>query len=80
MAIEGCMLHNGFYGMGYGWIFQIVIFVLFFMIVWWLIKGQGQYQQKRAAEKSPQEILKLRLAKGEITKKEYESLKKELLN
>lgn len=34
--------------------------------------------QKKAPEEDPLKILKLRLARGEITKKEYERLKKAL--
>jgi putative membrane protein len=59
----------------FGWILQVLIFVLFFLIVWWLMKsGRFTQQQQETAE----EILKKRLAKGEITKKEYDSLKKEI--
>ena len=74
MALElgSCPMHNGIFGMGYGIITQIVIFALFFLIVWWLIKKNPQSQEKAI------DILKKRLAAGEITKKQFEQLKKEI--
>lgn len=73
MAV-GCP-YSGF-GMGYGWLYQILIFVLFFGVVWWLLKNQPM--QKSVSIEKPIDILKRRLAKGEITQKEFESLKKEI--
>jgi putative membrane protein len=67
----------GFMGMGgYGWIFQLLIFIGFFLIVWWLLKGTPGLTS--GAKEKPLDILKRRLARGEITKKEYEILKKEI--
>jgi putative membrane protein len=73
------MMNNGFgmgYGMGFGFIFQLLIFVLFFLIVWWLIRSVPT--MGIAKSEKPLDILKRRLAKGEITRKEYEELKKEV--
>ena len=56
---------------GYGWLFEIGILILFFLIVYWVINA---YQQKESAI----EILNRRYAKGELSKKEYLSLKKEI--
>ncbi|MFH1649740.1 MAG: hypothetical protein ABIA93_04280 [Candidatus Woesearchaeota archaeon] len=61
---------HGLYG--YGWLFQIVILILFFLVLWWLLKGKGMQNE------TPEQILKRRLALGEITEKEYKRLKKEL--
>ena len=75
--MEVKMMH--YYGMGYGmawgWIFQIVILVLFFLVIWWIIKGNkfGFHSDESALD-----ILKKRLANGEISQKEYEKLKKEI--
>ena len=66
-----CPMHGGF--MAYGWLLQLLIFAAFFFIVWWLIKKGPQQPNEK-----PLEIRKKRLAKGEITKKEFEELKKEL--
>jgi len=79
MDFGSCYMGNGLF-FGYGWLFQIVIFVAFFLVVWWLLKSNKSFSvksERRTLEK-PMDILKKRLASGEITKKEYESLKKEI--
>lgn len=70
--VNGCM-HSGF-GM-YAWLIQLVIFIGFFLVVWWLLKSSKPAQKPR---EKPMDVLKKRLAKGEISKKEYENLKKEI--
>jgi len=64
------------YGMGYGfgWIYPLLIFIGFFLVVWWLIKQNPQ----GVSSDKPLVILQRRLARGEITPKEYNALKKEL--
>ena len=57
---------------GFGWLFQLLIFAAFFLIVWWLIKGSPGIRSNESAK----DILQKRLAKGEITVKQYENLKK----
>ena len=52
---------------GYGWVFEIVILILFFLVVYWVLKGRNE---------SALEILDRRYARGELGKKEYLSLKK----
>lgn len=61
--------------MGYGWLFQLLIIVLLVLIFWWLLKGQGFGY---TAHEEPLAIVKRRYASGELTKKEYEQLKKDL--
>jgi putative membrane protein len=80
MALGTCpMQGSGFFGIGYGWIFQIIIFILFFLVVWWLMKNNSSaFKQEKAPNENPADILKRRLAKGEITKKEFEELKKDI--
>jgi putative membrane protein len=75
MALSACPMQGGFFGIGWGWIFQVVIFVLFFLVVLWLLKNNAVKQQ---SSESPLDILKKRLAKGEISKKEFEELRKEI--
>lgn len=59
---------------GYGFIYMIAGQILFFAftigLVIWIIKG--------TKKENPINILKNRLAKGEISKKEFDSLKKKL--
>ena len=67
------MMHG--YGMwGFGWLFQLLIFVAALFILWWVLRGSVSF-----GDESPQEILKRRLAKGEINEKEYRKLKKEIV-
>jgi len=70
MAVA-CM-HSGMGG--YGWLFQLLIFIVFFAVVWWLLRSNRQ----EAVREKPLDILKRRLAEGEITRKEFEELKREL--
>ena len=65
---------NGGYMGGYGWMFQILIFIIFVIIIYWIIKN-GNFNK---VSDTPEEILKKRLAKGEITKKEFNELLKEI--
>jgi putative membrane protein len=73
------MMHYSDYGiglgghMGFGIFFQLIIFLGFLAIIYWVITSGNIGKSK-----NPEEILKTRLAKGEITKKEYHELKKEL--
>ncbi|MDA3855722.1 MAG: SHOCT domain-containing protein [Candidatus Woesearchaeota archaeon] len=62
--------HMGF--MGYGIFIQILLFVAFLLIMFWVVKS-GNISNDTADE-----ILKKRFVKGEITKKEYNDLKKEI--
>lgn len=57
---------------GFGLLLQLILFITFLGIVYWVINSS------KIKEESAEEILKKRLAKGEITKKEYNELKKEL--
>jgi len=79
------MMNNGYYG-GMGG-FGFLGFL--FMILWWAfiialviaaIKWltHGSRGSRGAGEKSPMEILQERYAKGEITKDEYQEIRKEL--
>lgn len=74
------MMHYGYGGMGYGWgigwLFQIAIFILFFAIIWWVIRNSSSFGFRTG--EGAADILKKRLASGEIDLKEYEKLKKEI--
>ena len=69
--------------MPFGWIFMIAFWGLIIWIFFGLIRRSrenghmcGHYHNGHEIEKSPPEILKERYAKGEITKKEFEEMKK----
>lgn len=69
--------YNGGWGLGiFGWFFMIVMMVLpVLFVVWVIYELTGSHRGK---EKSAIEILDERYAKGEISKEEYESKKKEI--
>ena len=69
------------YGMmygGYGWFMQLCIIALVIFIIWWIVQHGGLGSKLTGKSESAQEILNRRLASGEITKKEFASLKKEM--
>jgi putative membrane protein len=73
---------NGFEGMGWGWIGLGMVHMLLFWafvilaivaIVKWLTGGTAPFDQTRAID-----ILKARYAKGELTREQFERMKREL--
>lgn len=76
MVFECTAMNPGMHSfMGYGLLTQLAIFVIFFLIVWWLLRSN---KMSAVTTEDPLTILKKRFANGEITKKEFESIKKEL--
>jgi putative membrane protein len=74
------MFHNWMWsgGMWFGWIFWIVIIGL---IIWFLITQSSRYRVQDYVNphlESPLDILKKRYAKGEISKDQFEEMKKDL--
>ncbi len=64
--------------MWFGWIFWLIIIVV---IVWLLINQSGRYRNQNQVNPhidSPLDILKKRYAKGEITKEQFDQMKKDL--
>ena len=65
-----------FWGMGgFGFLFMILFWIVIIWAIYWFIQ-QMISQQK--PQKDSLEILKERYAKGEITKEEFENMKKDL--
>ena len=80
MAIPFCDGTGHMTGMGYGlgpW-FQLLIVFLFFLVVFWMIKGGTKTQYGVSTKETAQEILNKRYASGEITKKQFDEMKKEI--
>jgi len=72
----GPMMH---YGFGYGGMFMwIIFFIVIGFLIYFMIKAQKTKNQTSTQHESPMDILKQRYAKGEITKEEYEGMKKDL--
>ena len=74
MMHQSWMMGPGY--MLYGWLFQIAILILFFAVIWWMLKGSCKFGFR--ADETAMDILKKRLASGEIDTKEFERLKKEI--
>jgi putative membrane protein len=77
MGEQGCLFGGQGLFMGYGWVFQLLILLFLALIFWWLLRGQ-QFGYAANTKNKPLEIVKRRYAAGEIGKKEYERLRKEL--
>ena len=60
---------------GFGWIGMVIFWGLFIWLIVWLI---NQNKPKDNHSDTPREILKKRLAKGEIYSNEYDKLIKKL--
>jgi putative membrane protein len=68
---------NGFGGMWFGWIFWIVIIgLIIYLIV--RVTNQKSSGTGRISNETPHDVLKKRYARGEITKEEFDSMKKDL--
>ena len=77
MADGLCGMH--IMGGGYGGVlFQLLVVALFFMIVLWIFQGGQSRQYRISSSESAAEILAKRYASGEITKKQYNAMKKEI--
>jgi len=76
MMGSGMMGYGTGFGMWLNWLFQILILVVFFLVIWWMLRNSGSFGFR--ANESAIDILKKRLAKGEIDTKEFERLKKEI--
>jgi putative membrane protein len=67
----------GYYGYGFGYLGWILM-VLFWVGIIWLIVWLINQGKKGHSGKTADEILKERYAKGEISKKEFDEIKKEI--
>ncbi len=71
-------------GFGFIWIVFILLFALaiiagvIILIIWALRKPVSTQQPQQAPSGKALEVLKERYAKGELTKEEYENIKKDI--
>ena len=76
---------GSFYGGGLGWVgmvfgfifFILVVIGIIFLIVWLVKKSNNPGVENRIGSKAL-EVLKERYAKGEITKDQFDNMKKDL--
>jgi len=68
------MMSNPYWGMGWGMWFIPLLVIL---VIYLLIKNNSQTKSEQGTE-TPMEILKKRYAKGEITKEQFEEMKKDI--
>lgn len=70
------------YGMGWFWpilmlVFWIAVIVGLVFLIRWLVAAT-RFREQATSEESPLEILKKRYVRGEITKDEFEQMKKDI--
>ena len=70
------MWHDmGWGGMWFGWVFWIIIIGL---VVYAIVRATTGRQQSQSSNETSLDILKKRYAQGEITKEQFEEMKKDL--
>ena len=63
---------------GFGGVFMWLIFlVLIVAVIYFVVRGE-KWMKRGGSDETPLDILKKRYARGEITRKEYLAMKKEL--
>ena len=73
------MMGFGGFGMIFGFIFFVAIVIGVILLIVWLVRRSGYNITDKTGIHSL-EILKERYAKGELTKEQYENMKKELVS
>jgi putative membrane protein len=70
--------YNMVFGGWIGWIFIVLWWAIIIIALVSLVRWAVKFKKYHGHEKSPMEIIKERYAQGEITKEEFESMKKDL--
>jgi putative membrane protein len=65
-------------GFGFGWITMIIFWALLILGIAYLVKMVAAGSKKEDKDKTAIDILKMRYAKGEISKEEFEEIKDDL--
>ncbi|MHB8907552.1 MAG: SHOCT domain-containing protein [Syntrophales bacterium] len=65
-------------GTGLGWLFMILFLILLILFAVYLIKLIVGTAKRGDKEGNPVQILKTRYARGEITREQYDGMKKDL--
>ena len=74
------MMHWGDFGwgMGFGWIWMVLFWVAVLSVIVYAVRSASSHAGGHHEKESPLDILKIRYAKGEITKDEYDRMKDDL--
>ena len=73
------MMHWDYgWGMGVGWFLMILFWALLILGIVYLVKMIAGGSKKEGKEETAIDILKIRYAKGEISKEEFEKIKDDL--
>jgi putative membrane protein len=69
--------HWGWGFMWFGWIFWLAVVII---VVWLIfrVRGDARYYHGHGPFETPLDILKKRYAKGEISKEDYDRMRKDL--
>lgn len=70
--------YNMIFGGWIGWVFMVLWWAIIIIALVSLIRWAVKFKKYHGKEMSPMEIIKERYARGEITKKEFEDMKKDL--
>jgi putative membrane protein len=74
-------MNHWWWGPGFGWIFMVLFWVLIILGIValgrWLFSGRGG-AGAGGPEKGPLDIVKERYARGEITREQYEQMRRDL--
>lgn len=74
----GSMMDFGYFGYGGMFMWMVFIVILVAVVIFWLVQETRTKADHRLSGETPLDILKRRYAKGEITKDEFEKVKKDL--
>src|SRR4030066_2249623 len=67
------------YGYGFGGMFMWILFIIVIgVVVYFIVQSAGAKTSGGAPHETPLDILKKRYAKGEITKEDYDRMKRDL--
>ncbi len=84
LGYGGSGVFGGVFGMVIGTLIWVLIIAgIVFLVIWLMKNYNGQQKsgrQNKETPETPMEILRRRYAEGDITKREFEEMKKELHN
>ncbi len=75
------MMAGGYYGMGGGfmWLFPLIGLGIFLYVIYMIFSRTNSNNNFKGNDESALEVLKKRYARGNITKEEFDGMKKDLL-